>query len=370
MVTARNRQGLGYGAVAAVCAAVMAAGLGAQGGPSATLVPAVPLALPGQADSNSPVVWDLVGGRRRLFVMTSVDGAPSLSTGPSLARLGAPAGVNFWSHPGHGIWMETIIVDEGGTWYGYYHNEVPAELCGRLDRTMPRIGAARSTDRGATWVDLGIILEAPPGWHVCATPNQYFVGGVGDFSAVLDHESRDLYIFFSQYSAPAWAQGVAVARMAWADRDEPAGRVAVWSAGLWLPPREVPVDLDSGGPPVGWSYPAGTPLVRPTRPWHADTAADAFWGPSVHWNPFLDQYVMLLNRTKDERWSQEGIYVSFAPALDDPSLWSPPQRLLTGGAWYPQVVGLEPGEGTDKVAGRRARFFIGGASSYFLEFSR
>ena len=96
--------------------------------------------------------------------------------------------------------MESVIVDEGGTWYGYYHNEVPASLCDRLDRVLPRIGAARSRDSGETWEDLGIILEAPPGWHDCATTNQYFVGGVGDVSVLLDRESKDLYLYFSQYS--------------------------------------------------------------------------------------------------------------------------------------------------------------------------
>lgn len=84
-------------------------------------------------------------------------------------------------------------------------------------------------------------------------------------------------------------------------------------------------------------------------------------GPSVHWNTAVQQYVMLLNRTQDDTFAQEGIYVSFAPSLDDPTRWSIPQRLLAGGRWYPQVIGLEIGEGTDKLAGGVARFFIGGA---------
>ena len=42
----------------------------------------------------------------------------------------------------------------------------------------------------------------------------------------------------------------------------------------------------------------------------------------MHWNTALEQYVMLLNRAKDENYTQEGIYVSYAPRLDDPSLWT------------------------------------------------
>ena len=46
---------------------------------------------------------------------------------------------------------------------------------------------------------------------------------------------------------------------------------------------------------------------------------------------------MLFNRANDGSVSQEGIYVSFAPTLDDPDAWSTPQRLIAGGRWYPQV---------------------------------
>jgi hypothetical protein len=44
--------------------------------------------------------------------------------------------------------------------------------------------------------------------------------------------------------------------------------------------------------------------------------------------------------------------------------------LLNGGGWYPQVVGLEAGVGTDKRAGRHARFYLTGKSDFFIEFSR
>jgi hypothetical protein len=68
-------------------------------------------------------------------------------------------------------------------------------------------------------------------------------------------------------------------------------------------------------------------------------------------------------------WRQEGIYVAFSKSLSDPTAWSTPQRLLGGGEWYPQVIGIEPGTGTDRIAGERARFFMGGRSQYFIQFS-
>jgi hypothetical protein len=77
---------------------------------------------------------------------------------------------------------------------------------------------------------------------------------------------------------------------------------------------------------------------------------------------------MLLNRARDADWSQEGIYVSFAPRLDDPSLWSTPVKILSSTVWYPQVMGVEDGSGTDKVAGRLARLFVGGTSDHLIQF--
>jgi hypothetical protein len=79
---------------------------------------------------------------------------------------------------------------------------------------------------------------------------------------------------------------------------------------------------------------------------------------------------MLLNRARNSDFDGEGIYVSFTPTLDDPSRWSTPVKILHGGAWYPQVLGLEPGMGTDKVAGERARFFMAGRSEHLIRFSQ
>lgn len=222
------------------------------------------------------------------------------------------------------------------------------------------------------WKDLGIILEAPPGFHDCGTTNRYFVGGVGDFSVMLDPDSRDLYIFFSAYLRPARLQGVAVARLLWADRDEPVGKVTVWRDGVWLPARAGRQPTSGGSSSaIRWYYPAATPVYPAAQSWHDDDwVVDAFWGPSVHWNTYLQQYVMLLNRAKDSEVREEGIYVAFAPRLDDPRAWSAPRKILNGGSWYPQVIGTEPGTGTDKVAGEVARFFMAGKSSHLIRFSR
>ena len=203
--------------------------------PRAALTAALPLTLPGTVDSNSPLVWDLDDGQRRLFVMTSHSGQSNVSSGASIERFGATTEVTLLPHPGYGVWMEAVVSDDVETWYGYYHNEWPATACGRGDRFVPRIGAAMSTDRGRSWKDLGIVLQATQSTTACDSNNRYVIGGVGDLSVMLDPDKKYLYIFYSQYQRQREAQGVAVARLRWADRDRPAGRVASGEAASGSP---------------------------------------------------------------------------------------------------------------------------------------
>ncbi len=357
---------------AVACAAATAVDLTARqsAAPTARVVSAPKLVLPGRVDSNNPLVWHHDGAAAVLTALSSWGGQPTIARGATIDSLQLVGEAGFLSHPGHGVWFEAVVPDADGRWYGFYHHERPADDCGRPERQLPRIGMARSADQGGTWEDLGIVLDAPPDTAACNSANRFVLGGVGDVSAVLDHDARDLYLYVSQYGREPAVQGVAAARLAWADRDAPAGKVTVWNDGAWLPALWTPAGDDT--PEAGtWTYPSGTPLVAATRPFHdGQASADVFWGPSIHWNTYLEQYVMLLNRAKDEQFGQDGIYVSFAPGLGDPGAWSPPARLLGGGGWYPQVAGLETGAGSDRLAGRRARLFITGASSHVIEFER
>jgi hypothetical protein len=219
--------------------------------------------------------------------------------------------------------------------------------------TSPKIGVVISYDDGATWKDLGIVLEAPPDTDNCQTANKFFAGGHGDVSAMLDANKEFVYLFFSTYYGKHAEQGVAVARMRFADRHEPVGKVWKWHEGRWKSPG------------IGGRV---TPIFSAQTDWHQKDA-NAFWGAAVHWNTHLECYAMLLNRAKDWKWTQEGIYVTFIRDLADPREWTPPRRIVEGGNWYPQVIGLEKGE-TDKLAGRIARFFVGGKSDSEIVFVR
>jgi hypothetical protein len=79
---------------------------------------------------------------------------------------------------------------------------------------------------------------------------------------------------------------------------------------------------------------------------------------------------MLLNHADSGTFNQEGIYVTDAAVLDDPRTWTPPQRITTGGSWYPQVMGLDAGTGTDRSAGATARFYESGTSDALIEFEQ
>jgi hypothetical protein len=185
--------------------------------PRAELSAAPIIRFTGNVDSNSPSFWQRVGSLSWVFILTSTAGQPSLSFGPQVGRLSTATRLRSRPWPGGGVWMEAMVADDDGTLYGYYHNEMAATMCrGESQKKMiPRIGAVRSRDRGATWEPLGIVLEAPPGTFDCRTNNVYFVGGVGDFSVRLDPDSRDLYFFYSQYIRFDRLQGIGVARLAW-----------------------------------------------------------------------------------------------------------------------------------------------------------
>lgn len=337
--------------------------------PTATLEEATIIEFASGTDSNSPAVWDLVAGRPTLHVFNSINGQPALSLGRNLLRLMTVDAVSFsTAAPGGGVWMEAVVEDDAGTWYGYYHNEVTTDRCAVADKVVPRIGAARSSDRGRTWEDLGIILEMPPELTRCQTFNHYFLGGVGDCSVMLDADKQYLYVFYSQYVERDGGVGVAVARMPWASRDEPTGQLTVWNTGAWLPAQRVEASESTEG---SWTYDVSTPIYTAANRWdNADRAIDVLWGPSVHWNTFLQSYVMLLNRAVSAEFGQGGIYVAYLSDLANPKGWSTPVPLLEGGEWYPQVIGLAPGAGTDKLAGETARFYMAGRSEYVIRFGK
>jgi len=315
-------------------------------GQRAEVRPAYPIILPGLSDSNNPAHW--IDGN--MAIIQSF-GLPMISriSGSSGAFKARPVPLNSYTH--YPLWIESTWVDDSGVVYAWYHHESSA--CGG-DLVTPEIGALISSDGGHSFTDLGIIMESAYGPD-CTSQNGYFAGGNGDFTVLLDSSREYFYFYFSNYSGPLDSQGLAVARLAFADRADPVGKAWKFFQGGWDEPGLLGRD---------------TAILPAHESWNS-AYTDSFWGPSLHWNTFLNQYVMLLNRSCCETgFPSEGIYVSFNPDLGDPGGWTLPEKILGADEadWYPQVIGLEAGM-TDKLAGETTRLFIKGESRWEIVFA-
>lgn len=297
--------------------------------------------LPAIVDSNSPAFWQ----EDQLHVFNSGWQDTYKSSGGAVENLAEPLRVQLPApaRPGT-VWMEAVWQDPtNNVLYGWYHFEPGDIAC----QTAPMIGAAVSFDGGTTWEDRGFVLTNGNGID-CGFANGYFVGGNGDFSVVLGPEGRYFFFIYSNYIGPADEVGVAVARSSFELRGQPGTAIKYYN-GAWSEPGiggHVSAIFQSS---TGWKGPV----------------IEAFWGPSVHWNSYLGGYVALLNHTNGANWIQEGIYISFSRDLLN---WSRPQKILESNDWYPQVLGLGV-RGTDSLAGRTSRVFVGGLSNFILEFN-
>ena len=309
------------------------------------------VAMPGDVDSNSPAFW-----RNGPLNWFTSHGGPVLNQGVNQFGPFVANQVTFGAQEACPHWIEAVYVDDDGTMFGWYHAE-PIGLFENSTLTAPKIGAVVSYDGGNTLFDLGVVLQTGdalnPNSH-----NGYFGGGHGDCSVILDQDKKYFYLHFDNYGGANASQGVVVARMAYEDRFSPVGKVFKYNNGAWAEPG-------LGG--------AVTPIYPVVKPWQY-YQPDAMWGPSVHWNTYLNRYVMLLNHAQgDPGWAQEGVYVSFCSDLSHPESWTTPVKILDKAdfpSWYffyPQVMGLEDG-GSDTLAGQTARLYVGGVSRWEIDF--
>jgi hypothetical protein len=343
-----------------------------------------------EADSNNPLHWD--GDVLYLF---NNYGHPWRTSGPDLEHLGNRISVDLGTHNNRfSIWIESTWKDDDGTLYGAYHYE-PDTICFANQHilTAPRIGWIRSINNGATWEDLGFIISADPCRINCLTKSPWDSGGTGDFVFHLDQKKEYFYFYGTSYDPDFAEQGVFVARLRYVDRNNPAGKVMKWHKGDWSEPGL-------------WGH--VTPVFPAERDYHRPDGS-MFWGPAIHWNTYLNMYVMVLNHAMDTKLTEDGIYISYNRDVGDPNGWSEPQMILdregilkattigkvvdgmlliprgvyygelrpgpdgaviadtVSSGWYPQVIGTDKGE-TDKLCGRVGRFFMTGMSRLGITF--
>lgn len=304
--------------------------------------------MPGEVDSNSPAYWK----DGQFHLLNSTGNGPVLSTGADQFHLGAAKPVHFSHINPWPTWMEATWVDPNGTVLGWYHQE-HFGVCPGQSLSLPHIGAAISYDGGATFYDLGEVISSGDPID-CASQNGFFAGGQGDFSVILDRDRKYFYFLFTNYAGPLETQGVSIARMEYARRFVPAGALYKYFNGGWSEPG---------------IFGRATPVFPAKVGWEAANT-DSFWGASIHWNTYLESFVVLLNRSCcTSGFPQKGIYASYSTSLSDPTSWTKPHKVVDDPGWYPQVLGLEA-DGTDRRAGKVARLYIYGHSHLEIVFHK
>ena len=301
--------------------------------------PAEPIEFPVVIDSNSPTFWR--DGKLHLY---SSAGEPMLHTfGANFQHLSTePVILNRRDHLP--MWIESVWQDSDGAVYAWYHYE-RIGLCPNTNLNVPEIGALVSFDGGKSFNDFGIVLASGE-FTNCHSQNGYFANGHGDFSVILDRQNEFFYFFFGAYGGDLSGQGVAIARMPFANRYNPVGSVQKYYQDAWMEPG------------VGGRV---TPIFRASVGWH-EANTDSFWGPSIHWNTYLRRYVVLMSRSCcAPRWPQEGVYITMTENLADPGGWTEPKQIIEYGDWYPWVMAME-GEQPNSEAGQQVRLFVRGVS--------
>jgi hypothetical protein len=305
--------------------------------------------MPAPVDSNSPAYWK----DGQFHLLNSTGNGPMRASGAGQFHLGAPERVSInYRIDAWPTWMEAVWVDPSGIIFGWYHQE-HFGVCPATNLSVPRIGAAISYDGGDSFQDMGTVIASGDPID-CRSQNGYFAGGQGDFSVILDRGQNFFYFLFSNYAGPVESQGVGIARMPFGSRFSPVGAVSKYYQDTWSEPgvqgRVTPI------------FPARVSWQRPN--------ANSFWGPAVHWNTYLESYVVLLNlASRTPGFPQDGIYVSFSADLSDPGSWTVPTKILDDTRWYPQVLGFGP-QGTDTSAGRVARLYTCGQSRWKIVFEK
>lgn len=300
----------------------------------------------------------------------------------------------------HGaVWFETVYQDPkdptGKTLYAVYHNENYPETLpydsvtgrGYINYRWPqgltgekspaavcRIGIMKSVNGGHSWDNKGIVIEDLQPRMILKPFNtsNTFAGGVGDPSAIASGDY--LYIFYGEYGYPgvydstqysadveASGQCISIARIKLSDLDAPAGKLKRWDGKAFNAPWD-----GIGKPVASLQIPkteGGGAASSPTGGFH--------WGPSVSWNTYLNQWVMLMGHVTGPSWKGSKIFISFNPNADltegdNAQQWSKPQLLLDKPGhiiWYPSLQPMNTPEDIKNKAtclklGQNARLFF------------
>ena len=213
---------------------------------------------------------------------------------------------------------------------------------------------------------MGFVLTADPADFTCDTKSPWDAGGEGDFFAILDRNKEYFYFFFSSYVKNFQEQGVGVARLRYADRENPAGKALKWRNDQFSEPG------------VGGHF---TP--DPPRQGRLAWRQRGYFLGTGHSLEYLPEYLRHAAQPRFGFQNDPGGYIhQLQSDLANPKGWSEPQKILDrdgimkairgfredqSNGWYPQVIGTARGE-SDKLCERSARFFMNGLSRLEIVF--
>lgn len=217
-----------------------------------------------------------------------------------------------------GAWLHSIFRRGERGMLGFYHAEdhkFPLSPDSKWT-AYKSIARCTSEDLGLTWSNRAQILTAHQ-----PKPRKAAWSGLGDHCAVWDEKNHRFVCFFQEDAILCMAMS-----------DDSGGKPGSWKK--WFEGGFTEPGLGGRATPI------------PTLAGHRGG------NPSVHWNTFLQQWVMVWHRWAGDLWiSTSG----------DLLAWSPPNLLLSkpsdaGKAWYPTLIGESDQVGGESVTLLYAEF--------------
>lgn len=255
-----------------------------------------------------PGTWLTFWGLSSSYRTTSSSPLPSnISLSPTTGVLGSSQQVVPTDRVAGGLWLFSVFRLPYGTWTGFYHEET--HWTTTLNTAWDTIGVAWSYDEGASWTVIGTVLNATE-----AMPTTPTWGGDGNQGVIWEPVTQRYICYYGGISM--------------AVSSDPLGTPGSWAK--W-----------EGAAFTGAGLGGADFRV-------ANLSSVSGSNPSVHWNTFLQKWVMVYDANVG------GLYISTSV---DALAWEIP-RLLTlshngGYARYPTITGPQ-GD------------LVSGSSSYLL----
>lgn len=208
-----------------------------------------------------------------------------------------------------GAWLYSVFRRGERGMLGFYHGEdqkFPLDPECRW-KAFKSIARCKSDDLGLTWSHRERILTSHE-----PKPEKGAWSGLGDHCTVWDEKNHRFVCFFQEGAILCMAMS-----------DDPEGRPGSWKK--WFEGGFTEPGLGGRATPI--------PAFAKHRGGN----------PSVQWNTFLNQWIIVWHRWEGDLWISTS---------DDLVTWSAPKLLLgkpsdTGKVWYPTVIGE-----SDKVGGK------------------